>query len=61
MKRICYMSILERAEFTDKIANAIMSANKEIKKGDAFIEAVEVVKQMENREEIMRQEGAVAI
>lgn len=55
------MSILERAEFTDKIANAIMSANKEIKKGDAFIEAVEVVKQMENREEIMCQEGAVAI
>ncbi|HBG1040809.1 TPA: hypothetical protein KPG34_003567 [Clostridioides difficile] len=61
MKRICHMSILERAEFTDKIANAIMSSNKEIKKGDAFIEAVEVVKQMENREEIMYQEGAVAI
>ncbi|NMS91543.1 hypothetical protein HGQ85_16610 [Clostridioides difficile] len=61
MERICHMSILERAEFTDKIANAIMSSNKEIKKDDAFIEAVEVVKQMENREEIMYQEGAVAI
>ncbi|MGS5518132.1 hypothetical protein AB8L61_19320 [Clostridioides difficile] len=61
MKRICHMSILERAEFTDKIANAIMSSNKEIKKGDAFIEAVEVVKQMENREEIMYQEGEIAI
>ncbi|EQF28931.1 hypothetical protein QEW_0395 [Clostridioides difficile CD160] len=61
MERICHMSILERAEFTDKIANAIMSSNKEIKKGDAFIEAVEVVKQMENREEIMYQEGEVAI
>lgn len=61
MKRICCMSILERAEFTDKIANAIMSVDGEIKKGDAFVEAVEVVKQMENREESMYQEGEVAI
>ncbi|MCC0654808.1 MULTISPECIES: hypothetical protein [unclassified Clostridioides] len=60
MKRICHMSILERAEFTDKIANAIMSSNKEIKKGDAFIEAVEVVKQMENRENKYN-EGDIAI
>lgn len=55
------MSILERAEFADKIANAIMSVDGEIRKGDAFVEAVEVVKQMENREESMYQEGEVAI
>ncbi|HFL2408314.1 TPA: hypothetical protein ACG3IA_003320 [Clostridioides difficile] len=50
MKMISHMNILERAEFTDKIANAIMSANKEIERGCAFNEAVEIVKQMEYRE-----------
>ena len=38
MKMISHMNILERAEFTDKIANAIMSANKEIERGCAFNE-----------------------
>lgn len=34
------MNILERAEFTDKIANAIMFANKELK------EVVPLMKQL---------------
>lgn len=54
------MNILERAEFTDKIANAIMSANKEIERGCAFNEAVEIVKQMEYRENKYN-EGDIAI
>ncbi len=40
MKSISHMNILERAEFTDKIANAIMSANKKLK------EVVPLMKQL---------------
>ncbi|HFL3159016.1 TPA: hypothetical protein ACG3JU_003416 [Clostridioides difficile] len=60
MKMISHMNILERAEFTDKIANAIMSENKEIERGCAFNEAVEIVKQMEYRENKYN-EGDIAI
>nr|WP_074184021.1 hypothetical protein [Clostridioides difficile] len=61
MKRICYMSILERAEFTDKIANAIMSTDENIGKGDAFVDAIEVVRQMERRENETYEKGDIAI
>ncbi len=55
------MSILERAEFTDKIANAIMSTDENIGKGDAFVDAIEVVKQMERRENETYEKGDIAI
>ncbi len=55
------MSILERAEFTDKIANAIMSTDENIEKGDAFVDAIEVVKQMERRENETYEKGDIAI
>ncbi|EIS9859132.1 TPA: hypothetical protein KNR57_003507 [Clostridioides difficile] len=61
MKMICHMSILERAEFTDKIANAIMSTDENIGKGDAFVDAIEVVKQMERRENETYKKGDIAI
>ncbi|MCC0673205.1 hypothetical protein IC218_21065 [Clostridioides sp. ES-S-0005-03] len=61
MKRICHMSILERAEFTDKIANAIMYTDESIGKGDAFVDAIEVVKQMERRENETYEKGDIAI
>ncbi|EMJ5875249.1 hypothetical protein QCH13_003408 [Clostridioides difficile] len=61
MKRICNMSILEKAEFTNKIANAIMSTDESIEKGDAFVDAIEVVKQMERRENETYEKGDIAI
>ncbi|MCC0647817.1 hypothetical protein [Clostridioides sp. ZZV15-6598] len=61
MKMICHMSILEKAEFTDKIANVIMSTDEKIEKGDAFVDAIEVVKQMERRENETYKKGDIAI
>ncbi|EGT5043820.1 TPA: hypothetical protein ACG3IZ_003569 [Clostridioides difficile] len=61
MKMICHMSILERAEFTDKIANAIMSTDENIEKGDAFVNAIEFVKQMERRESETYEKGDIVI
>ncbi|HBH3652774.1 TPA: hypothetical protein KSK13_003437 [Clostridioides difficile] len=61
MKRICHMSILEKAEFTDKIANVIMSTDENIEKGDAFVKAIEFVKQMERRESETYEKGDIVI
>lgn len=55
------MSILEKAEFTDKIANVIMSTDENIEKGDAFVKAIEFVKQMERRESETYEKGDIVI